>query len=137
MVVAGVELDGPGMRTVLSDDWVVLEAGLDGPGMLVGWSCNDLFPMGNFICLCEGIFLTVFGISVTLVVVNWTSCGVGMSMPVPVVSDSLCMCDESVSTSAGEPSVSSVSSVELLPLVSVTVLNTTPNTQLWNATEAA
>ena len=117
LVVSGVQQNGPGMRTVLSDDWVVLEARLDGPGMHVGWSCNDLFPMGNFTCLCKGV-LTVFGISVTWVVVNQTSCGVGMSVPVPVVSDALCMHDESASTFAGEPSVSSVSSVELLPSVS-------------------
>ena len=88
-VDSGVELDDPGMRIVLSDDWMVLAAGLDGPGMHVGWSCNDLFPMGNFICLCKGIFLAVFGISVTWVVVNWTSCGVGISMPVPAVGDSI------------------------------------------------
>ena len=118
LVVSDVELDGAGMRTVLSEDWVVLGVGLDGPGMHVGWSCNDLFPMGNFICLCEGIFLTVVGISVTWVVVNQTSCGVGMSVPDPPVGDSICRYDESALTSAGEPSLSSVSSVELLPLVS-------------------
>ena len=37
LVVSGVELDGPGMRTVPSEDQVVLEAGLDGPVMHVGW----------------------------------------------------------------------------------------------------
>ena len=45
---------------------MVLEAGLDGPGIHILWSCNDLFPMGNLICLCKGGFLTVVGISVTL-----------------------------------------------------------------------
>ena len=49
--------------------------------------------------------------------VSWTSCGVGMSMPVPAVSDSICCCDESASTSAGESSGSSVPSV-VLPSVS-------------------
>ena len=39
-------------------------------------------------------------------------------MPDPAVSDSSCRHNESASTSAGEPSVLSVSSVELLPLVS-------------------
>ena len=38
-------------------------------------------------------------------------------MPVPAVGDSLCMLDESASTSAGEPSGSSIPSV-VLPLVS-------------------
>ena len=54
----------------------------------------------------------------TLVVVGGTSCGVGMSMPVPAVGDSICRHDESASTSAGEPSVSSVPLVEVLPSVS-------------------
>ena len=42
-----------------------------------------------------------------------------MPMPVPAVGDSICMCDESASTTAGsEPSVSSVSpSVYWLPSV--------------------
>ena len=33
-----VELGGPVGRTVLSEDLVVLEAGLGGPGIWVGWS---------------------------------------------------------------------------------------------------
>ena len=95
LLVSVVELDGPGSRTVLSEDLVVLEAGLDGLGIWVGWSWNDLFPMGNLICFCEGIFLMLLGISGTLDVVGWTSWRVGMSMPVPAVGDSLCRHDES------------------------------------------
>ena len=90
-----VELDGPVMRTVLSVDWVVLEAGLDGPVMRMGWSCNDLFPKGNFVCSCKGIFLAGSGICLTVFLLNWTSWGVGVSVPVPAVGDLICRCDES------------------------------------------
>ena len=117
LFVSVAELDGPGSRTVFSEDLVVLEAGHDGPGMWVGRSWNDLFPMGNLICLCKGIFLMLLGIYATLDVVGQTSWRVGMSIPVPAVCDSLCRCDESASTSAGEPSVLSVPSV-VLPSVS-------------------
>ena len=109
-VILEAELDGPVMRTVLSVDQVVLEAGFNGPVMKTGWSCIDLFPMGNFVCSCEGIFLAGSGICLTLFLVGWTSWRVGMSMPVPAVSDSICWHDESALTSAGEPSVSSKSS---------------------------
>ena len=74
--------------------------------------------MGNLICLCEGIFLMVSDISVTWEVVGWTSGGVGKSVPVPAVGDSLCRHDESASMSAGEPSGSSVPLDEVLPSVS-------------------
>ena len=51
-------------------------------------------------------------------VVLGTACDVGMSMPVPAVSDSICRHDESAMTSStGEPSESLVSSI-VLPLVS-------------------
>ena len=68
--------------------------------------------MGNFICHCEGVFHAGSGICLTLLLVDWTSWGVGMSGPVPAVGDSICWHDESASTSAGEPSVSSESSVD-------------------------
>ena len=55
--VSASKLDGPVSRTVLSKDLVVLNAGLDGPGIQVGWSLKDQFPMGNLICLCEVIFI--------------------------------------------------------------------------------
>ena len=42
---------------------------------------------------------------------------VGMSVPVPTVGDSICRCDESALTSAGEPSMSSKSSGDWLPSV--------------------
>ena len=60
----------------------------------------------------------VSGISVTWEVVGWTSCGVRMSVPVLVVDVSLCRCDESALTSAGEPSGWSVPSDKVLLLVS-------------------
>ena len=72
-VVLEGELEGPVMRTVLSVEWMVLEAELDGPVMRTGWSCNDLFSMGNFVCSCKGTFLAGYGICLTLLLVNWTS----------------------------------------------------------------
>ena len=113
-----VGLDGPVIRTVLPEDLVVLEAGSDGPVSDEVWSCKDLFPMGILLCLCEGIFLRVVGIWWTCELVIGTACGVGMSMPVLAVSDSVCVCDESAMTSAGQPSVVLVSSYEVLPSVS-------------------
>ena len=74
--------------------------------------------MGILICLCEGIFLKVVAILWTWRLVGGTACSVGVSVPVPAVGDSLCRHDESATTSAGEPSVSLVSSDEMLPLVS-------------------
>ena len=118
LLMSVVGLDGPVIRTVLSEDLVVLEAGSDGPGSDEVWSCKDLISMGILLCLCKGIILMVLGISGTWRLVGWTSCGVGVSVPVPAVGDSLCGCDESASTSAGEPSGSSVPSDEVLPLVS-------------------
>ena len=113
-----VGLDGPVIWTVLPEDQMVLEAGSDGPVSTEVWSCKDLIPMGILLCLCEGIFLVVVGISGTWRMVGWTACVVGMSVPVPAISDSLCTCDESAMTSAGEPSVTLVSSDEMLPSVS-------------------
>ena len=74
--------------------------------------------MGILLCLCEGIFLKVIGILWTWRLVGGTACSVGMSVPVPAVSDSLCVHNESAMTSAGEPSVSLEASDETLPLVS-------------------
>ena len=113
-----IGLDGPVIGTVLPEDLVFLEAGSDGPVTNEVWSCKDLFPMGILLCLCEGIFLMVLGIFWPWRLVGWTACVVGVSVPVPDVSDSLCRHDESAMTSAGEPSVSLVSSDEMLPLVS-------------------
>ena len=118
LLVSVVELDGPGSRTILPEDLVVLEAGLDGPGICVGRSQNDLFPMGNLIYLCEGIFLVLLAISVIWDVVGQTSWGVGMSVPTHAFGNSTCRHDESASTSTGEPSVLSVPLVEVLPSVS-------------------
>ena len=89
---------------VLEDLVAVLEDDVD---CLVsdGWSCKDLIPMGILLCLVEGIFPRVRGMLQTWRLVLWTACVVGMSMPVPAVSDSICRCDESAMTSsAGEPS---------------------------------
>ena len=47
------------------------------------------------------------------------SCGVGMSMPIPAVNDSISWYDESALTSAGEPSGSSVPLVVLSSVSSV------------------
>ena len=113
-----VGLDGPVIRTVLPEGWMVLEAGSDGPVSDAEWSCNDLFPMGILLCLCEGIFLMVLGTCGTWRSVGWTTCVLGMSMPVPAVGDSLCLHDESAMTSEGEPSVLLVSSDVMLPSVS-------------------
>ena len=74
--------------------------------------------MGILLCLYEGIFLMVLGIFWTWRLVRWTTCVVGMSVPVPAVGDSLYRHDESAMTSAGEPSVLLVSLDEMLPLVS-------------------
>ena len=113
-----VGLGGPVMGTVLPEDLVVLETGSDGPVSNEIWSCKDLFPMGILLCLCEGIFLMVVGILWTWRSVDWAVCDVGVPVPVPAVGESLCRQDESVTTSAGEPSVLLVSSDMMLPLVS-------------------
>ena len=63
--------------------------------------------MGNFVCCCEGIFLSGSGTCWTLFLVDQTSWGVGMSMPIPAVGDLNCGHDESALTSVGEPSESS------------------------------
>ena len=82
-------------------------------------SCKDLIPMGILLCLVEAIFLMVRGMLETWKLVLWTACAVGMSVPVPAVSDSICRHDESATTSStGEPSDSLLSSAEELPLVS-------------------
>ena len=112
-----VGLDGAVMGTVLPEDLVVLEAGSDGPVSDVEWSCKDLIPMGILLCLCEGIFLMVVGIFGTWRMVSWTACVVGMSAPVSAVGDSLFRHHESATTSAGEPSVTPVSSDEMLSSV--------------------
>ena len=103
-----VGLDGPVIGKVLPKDLVVLDAGTDGLVSSGEWSCKDLIPMGILLCLCEGIFLKVVGILWTWRLVDGTACSVGMSVPVPAVGDSICWCDESAATSAGEPSVSLV-----------------------------
>ena len=115
-----VGLDGPGIGKSLPEDLVVvLEVELDGLVSITGWSCKDPIPMGILLCLCEGIFLMDIGMLWTWQVVLGMACSVGMSMPVPAVSDSLCRHDESAMfSSAGEPSESLVSSAEVLPLVS-------------------
>ena len=84
---------------VLEDLVAVLEDDVD---CLVsdGWSCKDLIPMGILLCLVEGIFLRVRGKLETLKLVLWTACAVGVSMPVPAVSDSICRRDESATTSS-------------------------------------
>ena len=112
-----VGLDGPVVGIVLPKDLVVLDAGTDGLVSIGEWSCKDLIPMGILLCLCEGILLIVVGILWTCELVSGTACGVGMSVPVTAVSDSLCGCDESAATSAGEPSVSLEASIEVLLLV--------------------
>ena len=87
---------------VLEDLVVVLEDDVD-CFVSDGWSCKDLIPMGILLCLIEGIFLRVRGKLETWRLVLWTACGVGVSMPVPAVGDSICMHDESAMTSsAGE-----------------------------------
>ena len=101
LLTSVVGLDVPGVGTVLPEDLVVLEAGSDGPVSDEVWSCKDLFPMGILLCLCEGIFLKVLGIFWTWRLVGWTACAVGMSMPVPAVSDSLCRYEESAMTLQG------------------------------------
>ena len=100
-----VGLGGPGMvESVLEDLVVVLEVVVDGL-VSIEWSCKDLIPIGILLCLVEGIFLMVVGMLETWRLVLWTACAVGMSMPVPAVSDSICRHDESAMTSsAGEPS---------------------------------
>ena len=82
-----------------------------------GWCYNEDWmvlkrhvPYGELLCCCKGIFLTGTGTSWTLFLVDQTSWGVVMSVPVPAVSDSNCQHDVSASTSAGLPSVSSKSS---------------------------
>ena len=112
-----VGLDGPEIGNSLPEDLVVLDAGMDGPVSTAEWSWNDLIPMGILLCLCEGIFLMDVGMSWTWRVVLGTACSVGMSIPVPAVGDFLCRCDESSTTSTGEPSVSLVSLDEVLPSV--------------------
>ena len=114
-----VGLDGPGMvKSVLEDLVVVLEVDVDGL-VSIEWSCKDLIPIGILLCLFEGIFLMVVGMLGTWRLVLWTACAVGVSMPVPAVSDSICRHDESAMTSStGEPSESLESSAEVLPLVS-------------------
>ena len=109
-----VGLDGPVICINLPEDLVVLEAGTDGPVSTGEWSWKDLIPMGILLSLCEGIFLRGVGILWTWRVVLGTACSVGLSMPVPAVSDSLCRHDESATTSAGEPSVSLVPPDEVL-----------------------
>ena len=89
--------------------------------MVLEW----LVPYGELLCFCEGIFLTETGSSFvalalclackTLVWLSGHPSGcVGMSVPVPAVSDSICRHDESSLTSAGEPSESSMSSDDWL-----------------------
>ena len=114
-----VGLDCPGIGKSLPEDLVVvLEVEVDGLVSTAEWSCNDLIPMGILLCLCEGIFLMDIGMLWTWIVVLGTACSVGVSMPVPAVSDSLCRHDESATTSsAGEPSESLVLPGEMLPLV--------------------
>ena len=110
--------DGPVRGVDVPADLVVLEGVTGGPVSLCEWSCKDLIPMGILLYLIEGIFLMVLGRWMTFGLVRGTACVVGMSVPVPAVGDSLCRHDESASTSAGEPSVLSVPSVEVLPSVS-------------------
>ena len=96
-----VGLNGPGIGKSLPEDLVlVLEVEVDGLVSIAGWSCKDLIPMGILLCLCEGIFLMVIGMLGTWRVVLGTACSVGMSVPVPAVSDSLCRSDESATTSS-------------------------------------
>ena len=113
-----VGLDGPVIGISLPEDLVVLEAGTYGPVSTGEWSWNDLISVGILLCLCEGLFLMGVGILWTWRVVLGTACSVGMSVPVPAVSDSVCRYDESSTTSAGEPSVSLVSPDEVLLSVS-------------------
>ena len=117
MLTSVVGLDGPVIGIGLPKDFAVLEAGTDGLVSIGEWSWKELIPMGILLCLCEGIFLRVVGMLWTCELVSGTACGVSMSMPIPAVGDSLCWCDESAMTSAGEPSVVLVST-EVLPLVS-------------------
>ena len=49
-----------------------------------------LVPYGELLCCCEGIFLAGTGSLWYLFLVDWTSWGVGVSVPVPAVSDSIC-----------------------------------------------
>ena len=70
--------------------------------------------MGILLCRSEVVFLWGFGRWVTLEQVCGTASG--MSMPFPAVGDSVCGCDESASTSAGESIVEPES--ESLPSVS-------------------
>ena len=74
--------------------------------------------MEILLCLVESVFLRVRGKLETWRLVLWIACAIGIFMPVPAVSDSICRHDESATTSsAGEPSDSLLSSAEEFPLV--------------------